>query len=626
MARPGTKADRLANDFAAGQVLFGAEPTRLASSGSSAEASVLTAPSPEALFRENIPASHRRQFGQFFTPRPIAELMCEWLVVRQPATLLDPAVGPGIFVRTLRERSVNGHLTAIDKDPLAVTAFRQSMARQKWLDNLQIHQADFLRWDSSEKFDAIIANPPYVRHHDLHYEEDIFSEIGRRSGVVLSRLTNIYGLFILEICRRLNPGGRAAILVPGEWLNANFGVPLKRYLLQNRLLKQLVYFSHAETIFPDALTTASLLFVEKEGGEKRSDRVLGGAESEDSVADCSDGALHTIFVHSVESLEPLREALFSTATSTENSTATSTAVSSPVPSSTSSSSSSTTSALTVRILSHATLLGQVKWNALLKDGPSTLPAGMVYLEELATTRRGIATGANQFFHVSRETLRSAELSDEIGRPCVGRAADVQGYRFTRADWEKLEACGKRTRLLHFCDPLTETSQRYVEEGVRLGLPKRYLLAARKPWYAMEVRPPSPIWAAVFGRTELRFIWNEAGVQNLTTFHCVYPHALTSLQAQALVACLNCSWMQQLAAEQQRVYGGGLLKYEPRDLLRIPVPDVRHSSTDTLNRLVELLSCLSEAKGNPPLFHKVQQQLRGAVDQAAREAEANWASS
>jgi adenine-specific DNA-methyltransferase len=607
MARPGTKADRLAKDFAAGQVLFGAEPTRLASSGSSAEASVLTAPSPEELFLENIPASHRRQYGQFFTPRPIAELMCEWLAIRQPATLLDPAVGPGIFVRTLRERGVNGHLTAIDKDPLAVTAFRQSMARQKWLDNLQIHQVDFLRWDSSEKFDAIIANPPYVRHHDLHYGEDIFAKIGQRSGVALSRLTNIYGLFILEICRRLKPGGRAAILVPGEWLNANFGVPLKRHLLQHHLLKHLVYFSHAESVFPDVLTTASLLFVEKSaGGEKVPGKLSGTTPMVLDSERETDGAVKTIFVHSAQSLAPLRETLFAAQPSSLSS--------SPSPS------------LTIRTLPHAILLEQGKWNALLEHGPTTLPVGFVYLEELATTRRGIATGANQFFHVSREALRSAELSDDIGRPCVGRAADVEGYRFTLADLEKLEARGKRTRLLHFHDPLTTAARRYVEEGVRLGLPKRYLLASRKPWYAMEARPPSPIWAAVFGRKELRFVWNEAGVQNLTTFHCVYPHALTSLQSQALVACLNCTWMQQLAAEQQRVYGGGLLKYEPRDLLRIPVPDLRHSSNETLNSLVELSDSLSAARGNPPLCHTVQQQLRTAVDQAAREAAANLASS
>ena len=106
--------------------------------------------------------------------------------------------------------------------------------------------------------------------------------------------------------------------------------------------------------------------------------------------------------------------------------------------------------------------------------------------------------------------------------------------------------------------------------------------------SMEQRAPAPIWAAVFGRKSLRFIYNDAGVHNLTTFHGIYPTRTDALYCRALVACLNSRLVQSLAAHQRRVYGGGLMKFEPRDLLAIPLPDLAGASADILEELAALL--------------------------------------
>src|SRR5713101_4328261 len=57
--------------------------------------------SPEDAYRASIPLQHRKRFAQFFTPMPIAELMVEWIAGIKPKTVLDPAVGPGIFPRVV---------------------------------------------------------------------------------------------------------------------------------------------------------------------------------------------------------------------------------------------------------------------------------------------------------------------------------------------------------------------------------------------------------------------------------------------------------------------------------------------------------------------------------------------
>ena len=55
---------------------------------------------PEAAYAKLAPSEHRRRFGQFFTPMKVARAMAEWVMERNPATLLDPALGMGVFVLT----------------------------------------------------------------------------------------------------------------------------------------------------------------------------------------------------------------------------------------------------------------------------------------------------------------------------------------------------------------------------------------------------------------------------------------------------------------------------------------------------------------------------------------------
>ncbi len=48
-------------------------------------------------------------------------------------------------------------------------------------------------------------------------------------------------------------------------MNSNFGKPLKDVLVRRGLLKNLLLFSHEDSQFAGALTTACVLFIEKSG-------------------------------------------------------------------------------------------------------------------------------------------------------------------------------------------------------------------------------------------------------------------------------------------------------------------------------------------------------------------------
>ena len=565
MGKPGTKLHRQEQAIAASSGI-------ISPSFSSRGLIHSNATSLESAYSERVPLDHRRRFGQFFTPPSIAELMCEWVVSIKPASLLDPAVGLGIFVRKFLEHKIECEITAIDIDSVALNSFSDSNMHGHVTEAIQ---QDFLTWESPAKFDAILANPPYLRHHDLNYDRDIFREIGCRNDIRLSRLTNAYALFILEICRRLNLGGRAAVVVPGEWLNANFGVPIKEFLLRDGFLKKLVYFSHAELVFDDALTTACLLFLERSH-------------------EPADEMVHTLFVKSGVELAHLRQIL--------------------------SGGNPTHDSVFEQRFTADDLLKHPKWNSVLENGQSKTLDGFVPLRELASTCRGIATGANKFFHVSQQYFQEQGISQKHALPCVGRANSVNGLIFSQDDLDQLAEEDRPTYLISFDDDLSDAEKRYVLKGESEGLHRRYLTSARSPWYRMEQRDPAPIWAAVFGRKELRFIWNQAGVANLTTFHCVYPHDKRPVFVQALLGCLNSRIVQKRSRSHQRVYGGGLLKYEPKDLLEIPLPDLRLVSESTTRELAEHFLALNQtilekSQHLPQILEKLDQLVLSAAAQA-----------
>lgn len=111
-------------------------------------------------------------------------------------------------------------------------------------------------------FEGIIANPPYVKSQRMGLSEPEWSYFDELFGTKLGRQTNLYALFILKIWEDLAPGGRAAMIVPAEFLNANFGVAIKEAILKMNP-RGLAVFAPDVNLFANTLTTSAVLFLEK---------------------------------------------------------------------------------------------------------------------------------------------------------------------------------------------------------------------------------------------------------------------------------------------------------------------------------------------------------------------------
>jgi hypothetical protein len=197
------------------------------------------------------------------------------------------------------------------------------------------------------------------------------------------------------------------------------------------------------------------------------------------------------------------------------------------------------------------------------------------LADFATVMRGIATGANQFFFLTKQQAREKGIPDEFLQDTIGRTRDVPGSEVTMATLEHLDAANRPTRLLSLdgrpMDQFPSELRNYLRCGEELGLPGRSLISSRRPWYKMEVRPVPPFLFAYLGRRNSRFIRNSAGVLPLTNFLCIYPRNKSPESFEQLWRILQHPATLANLPRVGKSYGAGAIKVEPRALERLPIP-------------------------------------------------------
>ena len=468
----------------------------------------------EQKYIASTPLDHRKKYAQFFTPEKIAEFMCHWVLQgKQKTHVLEPAYGLGIFSRVLTQN------TTLPVDAYEIDGLIFASALPTRPNGVNLRNEDYFTCDWNSKYDAIVCNPPYLKFHDYDnatYIPDVNSHLGTK----LNGFTNLYTLFLLKSIAQLQEGGRLAYIIPSEFLNSDYGVEVKRALIQSNTLQHIIVVDFTECAFDDALTTACILLCERTTNSEK---------------------VRFSLVNNIEMLNTCLGEYVEYDTSK--------------------------------------LDANIKWKSYYEEGNSSKYNHLVPFSKFAKVSRGIATGANEYFTFKPSKADEYDIPEKCLMPCICKAVDAPQTFFTHNDFSKLSNGDKAVYLFNGSVADTNTSVlRYIRLGEDSGINKRYLTASRSPWYAIENRPPAPIWVSVFNRSGLRFIRNEANIYNLTTFHCVYPKT-DEVDVDVLFAYLITEVAKEIFLDNSRQYGNGLVKFEPNDLNKGMVADLTLLNTE-----------------------------------------------
>ncbi len=486
---------------------------------------------------ESINLEHRKQFAQFFTPQPIAELMAKWILGNTILkTVLEPAFGLGIFSRELLKHTTNISINGFDIDP---TIYKIATEYFQPFNNVNLKLDDYMYNDWGNKYDGIVCNPPYFKFHDFD-NKNILKELENRINVKLNGFTNLYTIFLLKSIHQLAPNGRAAYIIPSEFLNSDYGVLVKNYLIKSKMLRHLFVIDFKENVFDDALTTSSILLLANDNfNEKINISTIC------SVSDISS-------IHSYIENYPQTSGEY--------------------------------------IYDQQDLDASVKWRQYYQKQNSDSYKNLVPFSNYAKVVRGIATGSNDYFTFNKSKVEKYSIPKQNLLPCICKAKDVKGNFFTEHDFFNLQQQDVTIYLFNGLGGLENSVLKYIQDGEIQNINQKFLTKNRKPWYALEKRPPAPIWVSVFNRNGLRFIRNEANISNLTSFHCVYPifsDSISDININLLFAYLLTDTAIEIFNDNRREYGNGLKKFEPNDLNKAKIVDLKSISSAKQKEILDL---------------------------------------
>lgn len=458
-----------------------------------------------------------RDKGQFWTPEWVTKAMVSY-IAKDTNLVFDPAAGKGAFFNALLQinPSINYYGIDIDEYVLADEIYQKN--------NCFVEIRDFIKNPPQQKFNAIIANPPYIRHHRIdekmkQFLKELFINI---TGFAIDGRAGYHIYFFVQALNLLDKNGRLALIMPADTCEGIFAQKLWQWITKNYCLECVVTFDENATPFPKVDTNAIIFLIKK-------------SEPVPRIKWIKANQAHEELFHFVKS--DFQEINY------------------------------TTLEINNRDLKEALTTGLSR--------PEHNNSNCKYhLNDFAKVIRGIATGANDFFFLTTQQVEELAIPQEFLKLAIGRTKDVTGDKLTIEDIKKLQENNRPTILLSINsnENIPESVANYLQEGEKLGLPNRPLIKQRKLWYKTEYRQVPPILFAYLGRRNSRFIKNEAGVVPLTSFLCIYPIYDDEIYIVNLWQALNDPETIQNLRLVGKSYGSGAIKVEPRNLDKVPIPE------------------------------------------------------
>ena len=240
----------------------------------------------------------KKKDGKIFTPRPIVNKMLSdvlewdklkyengriyWPNVRKH--IIDNSCGDGAFLliivdfyihnvsvttrRTKKEikELLETYIHGIELDPVEYEkciANLDELARLNGLKDVKwdIQNRDALSChDYDGKMDFVVANPPYIRTHDL--DCDLSGYTFTNEG-----MKDIYLAFYELGFRMLNETGQMCYITPSSWFTSTAAQRMRDYIIENQNLTYIEDYGHYQ-LFENATTYVAITLFNKEKNDK----------------------------------------------------------------------------------------------------------------------------------------------------------------------------------------------------------------------------------------------------------------------------------------------------------------------------------------------------------------------
>jgi adenine-specific DNA-methyltransferase len=498
----------------------------------------------------------RKALGAYYTDTAVAASMCNWAIRRATDAVCDPSFGGGVFLRAARARldslSGPGQISGVEIDHRAHSRLvRAAQDLGLGFDSAHLHRRDFFDVEPGDlgPFDAIVGNPPYIRHHRYQGPSRV-KALARATanGINLHETTNIWVPFVAHACSFLKLRGRIAMVVPAECLSVRYTLPFFQFLVSRFESVKVITFLERR-LFLDLDQDAAILLAEGYG--------LGNGRLELKVlspGDNFDGRDHAVEqtgrseVIDMNQIDPRRTKL-------------------------------TEYLIEPRVRD---LLGELSTRTNIRR-----------LGEFVKIGIGYVTGDSTFFHFSEPEARALHVPPNWLLPAVQRARLLSGISFHKRDWQVLSRTGQPAYLFKRRSkrgPIPSSVRALLESNEAAPVRQRFKCASRDIWWDVDVGRKPHGFLCYGVKQGVRLVANFASVYASNSLHVLRCKPGT----KAILPTVAASWLSTLSQLSIEIHGqrraGGMLKIEPTDaertLLFVPcLPDLFLPFASTVDQLL-----------------------------------------
>lgn len=478
---------------------------------------------------ETLLINDRKRLGQYNTPFQLSSQIASYvlnMMGKANLSVFEPAVGSGSFLSALLEIGSEKEIVFSELEGIDIDQKYLSIAETVFgnIEGVFLNNADFFNFSTEKKYDLVISNPPYVRHHklDKEFKRNYSKQIKEKFGITVSGLADLYIYFTILSHTFIKDDGFGVWLLPSEFLDVKYGDSLKKYLLNNVELLQIHRYDPNKSMFNDAEITSCVVIYKKRQPSSIIDRKIkftfGSSISESEIE---------------------------------------------------------------KYFSLSELVNKNKWSDLELEKHSN---EYDTIGDYFDIKRGIATGDNKFFILDEETISKYNIDSIFLKPILPSPRLLNTNEIS-SDETGIPNNTKKLFLLD-CRLNPEELQmkfpntwKYIETGIGT-VSERYITKNRKVWYWQEQRQTAPILISYMSRSRneeevsFRFIRNRSSAIAANSYLMLYPkdtfkaskYSIDDLYKKLLR-------INQLSFNKEgRTYGGGLKKIEPKELPRVMIPN------------------------------------------------------
>ena len=465
-------------------------------------------------------AAVRRSAGAVYTPHALVEPMVRWILEQDPERVVDAGAGSGRFSVAIARKSPEVRLVAVDYDPIATIIARGSLAA------LHVKRASVLQVDYTNlPLPMIKGRTAFIGNPPYVRHHQLMPAVKAWAQRTATKLGHtVSGLAGLHAYFFL---ATAAMGRPGDvgcFVTSAEWLDVNYGAIVRRLLLGALGGEAVHVVEPQAMpfegTATTAAVVNFRLGER----------------------LASVRFRPVPSLDALGDL-----------------------------------GTTGEPVARDRLVEAPRWSPFVRTR-NQVPDGFIELGEICRVHRGAVTGSNATWI----THGDVRLPASVLFPAVTKAREL---------FEAGEILTDPRRLRRVIDIPIELDElepeerklvdRFIRQAKRDLVHKGYIAAHRRAWWSVGLREPAPILATYMARRPPAFVMNAAAARHINIAHGLYPRQ--ELPAHALHRLAQCL-RQSISLSQGRTYAGGLTKFEPKEMERLPVPDfdslITHESLPT----------------------------------------------